>query len=69
MRMLSKQTVDREMQDQEERNQNGGLTKRERIELESKRSEIRRLEALVQMNGKRQAREFWFRHSSAHVCR
>ncbi|KAK4051683.1 hypothetical protein OIO90_004633 [Microbotryomycetes sp. JL221] len=64
---LSEQHASREAQDEVERSAHGGLTKRERLELEAKRGQIRRLEAITQMNGKRQAQRTYFSNSGTEL--
>ncbi|KAM0790042.1 hypothetical protein ACM66B_005370 [Microbotryomycetes sp. NB124-2] len=55
IRDSANQQTTREQMDQDERSRYNGLTRKERNDSEARRSEIHRLEALAQMNGKRQA--------------
>lgn len=58
MREISRKQREQEEREKEEKLRNGGLSRKERAELEAKKEEIRRLEQIAQMGGTREASEF-----------
>lgn len=58
MREISRKQKEQEDREKQEKAKNGGLSRREKAELEAKREEIKRLEAIAGLGGSREASEF-----------
>ncbi|ORY77209.1 hypothetical protein BCR35DRAFT_115337 [Leucosporidium creatinivorum] len=56
MREISRKQKEQEEREKEEKAKNGGLSRREKAELEAKKEEIKRLEAIAGMGGSREAK-------------